>query len=91
MISIRSMSGFGMVFSELAVAMNRQSERSYGSSTKWSRKYRFCSGSSTSRSADDGSPCASRVSLSTSSSRMSGFLTPTCVSAVMMRPGMAPT
>ena len=44
---------------EFAVAINRQSERSRGSSRKWSRKYLFCSGSRTSSRAEEGSPCIS--------------------------------
>src|SRR3954471_14311663 len=69
---MRSSSGGGM-FSVFAVATNITSDRSYSTSIKWSTKVEFCSGSSTSSSADEGSPRQSEPSLSTSSRRNSGL------------------
>ena len=80
-----------MVEVVLAVVMKRTSDRSKGSSTKWSRKVAFCSASSTSSSAEAGSPRMSLPILSISSSKISGFLVPAWRTALMMRPGMAPT
>ncbi len=52
---------------------------------------KFCSGSSTSRSAADGSPRKSAPTLSISSSMKIGFRVPACFIPWMMRPGSAPT
>ena len=56
MTSMRSSSGRGMVSVVFAVVMNMHSLRSKGNSRKLSRKVAFCSESSTSSSADEGSP-----------------------------------
>ena len=50
----------------------------------------FCAGSRTSSSALAGSPWYDTPSLSTSSSRNTGFLLPACFMPAMMRPGSAP-
>ena len=51
----------------------------------------FCAGSSTSSSALAGFPWNDCPSLSTSSSRNTGFLVPACFIPWMIRPGSAPT
>ena len=61
------------MFIEFEVAMNIVSLKSKSTSTEWSLKVWFCSGSNTSRSAADGSPRKSMPILSISSSRMRGF------------------
>ena len=91
MTSIRSRSGAGIGSSMFAVAMKSTFERSNGTDRKWSLKSEFCSGSSTSSSAADGSPRKSAPSLSISSSMKTGLLVPACLSACTMRPGIAPT
>ncbi len=53
-------------------------------------KVLFCSGSSTSRSADEGSPRKSTPILSTSSSRNTGLLVPAFLRHWMIFPGSAP-
>ena len=80
-----------MVSRVLAVVMNSTSDRSKGTSRKWSRKVLFCSASSTSSRAEAGSPRWSLPSLSISSSSSRGLQLPACRTAAMMRPGMAPT
>ena len=91
MTSIRSSSGREIVLRSLAVVMNTTSDRSKGSSKKWSLKVAFCAASSTSSSAAEGSLRLSAPSLSISSSSSSGLQLPAFWMAAMMRPGMAPT
>src|SRR3972149_6472728 len=91
MISIRSRSGGGTVSSTLAVVMNSTRETSNGTSREWARKVGFCSGSSTSRRAEAGSPRKSIPSLSISSSMNTGFRVPARRSPWTIWPGSAPT
>ncbi|MNY39001.1 hypothetical protein D3C86_1736630 [compost metagenome] len=65
-----------MLCTVLAVVTNITFERSNGSSTKWSLNVLFCSGSSTSSRAADGSPRKSAAILSISSSRNTGLMLP---------------
>mmetsp|Transcript_11486 Transcript_11486/g.29396 ORF Transcript_11486/g.29396 Transcript_11486/m.29396 type:complete len:200 (-) Transcript_11486:1262-1861(-) len=93
MTSIRSSSGAGMVSIELAVAMKRTLERSYGTVMYRSTKVEFCAGSSTSSIADDGSPETDepRAILSISSSSTTGSLPLTSFIPWISRPGCDPT
>mmetsp|Transcript_19808 Transcript_19808/g.51165 ORF Transcript_19808/g.51165 Transcript_19808/m.51165 type:complete len:312 (-) Transcript_19808:804-1739(-) len=91
-VSILSSSGRAMLSTSFAVATKSTRERLNGVLRKWSRKAPFCSGSRTSSSADDGSPCSERVpSLSTSSSMITGSLVPHLRTACITSPGSAPT
>ena len=56
----------------------------------WSTNEEFCSGSRTSRRAAAGSPWIPRPSLSTSSRRKTGLLTPAVLSPAKTRPGIEP-
>ncbi|MPM88209.1 hypothetical protein SDC9_135310 [bioreactor metagenome] len=91
MTSMRSRRGLGIVEAEFAVVMNMTLLRSKGTSRKLSAKCQFCSGSSTSSSADDGSPRKSEPNLSISSIKINGLFAPHCFIFWMMRPGSAPT
>ena len=75
---------------EIAVCGEPVGDKSKALVLKWSLKLLFCSASRTSSSADEGSPCASLVSLSISSSKISGFLTPACLIAFIILPGIEP-
>jgi len=92
MTSMRSRSGRGMGCSSLAVAMKSTPLRLKGRLRKWSRKAWFCSGSSTSSSAELGSPLSElRPSLSISSSMITQLFVRHFLSACRMSPGIAPT
>ncbi len=88
--SMRSSRGAEMVCRLLAVAMKSAFERSKSTSIKLSWKALFCSGSSTSSKAEEGSPLKSLPSLSTSSKIKTGLEVPALIKFWMIRPGMAP-
>mmetsp|Transcript_47263 Transcript_47263/g.120581 ORF Transcript_47263/g.120581 Transcript_47263/m.120581 type:complete len:207 (-) Transcript_47263:1086-1706(-) len=87
---MRSRSGPGMAPSSLAVATKTTLERSKGSPRYVSVYVWFCEGSSTSSSADMGSPRASLPTLSTSSSSITGSRHPARLRPWITRPGIAP-
>ena len=90
MISILSLNAGWIVDKSFAVAINNTLDKSYSISTKLSWKVSFCSGSRTSKSAEEGSPCPDLPTLSISSKTNTGLEEPTFFRLLINFPGIAP-